>query len=550
MDTPAPLLTAAAANPTGKVGRREWTGLAVLALACLVYSMDLTVLHLAVPQISAELRPTSSQLLWIIDVYGFLVAGLLLTMGTIGDRIGRRRLLMAGAAAFAAVSIIAAFAPSAPVLIACRALLGVAGATLAPSTLSLIFTMFRDPAQRSIAVGVWVGSFSVGGSIGPLAGGIMLEHFWWGAVFLLAVPVMVMLLILAPRVLPEYRDPHAGRLDLLSAVLCTSAILLVVFGMKKLAQDGPVPSAVGAMAAGLLVGGIFVRRQLTSAEPMLDLRLFRHSSFRTALTINMVAIFAAFGYFLFVGQYFQLVLGMSPLQAGIATIPAGLGFMIGSQLGPRLSRFIRPAYMIGGGMAMAATGLLLLTRITLEGGVTITVIASLLVSFGLAPVFGITTELTVGTAPPEQSGAASGLAETGAEFGGALGISMLGSLSIAIYRGQLSDTLPYGLRDDDARAARDTLGAAMEVANALPGKLGTAVADAAKQAFLTGMHLTSAIAAAAALVLAVIALVRLRHIEAGELATDPHAPASPAPQCLDGSHEVVAVEKVPAGRDE
>nr|WP_245721671.1 MFS transporter [Nocardia crassostreae] len=209
MDTPAPLLTAASTTGSIKVGRREWTGLAVLALACLVYSMDLTVLHLAVPQISAELRPSSSQLLWIIDVYGFLVAGLLLTMGTIGDRIGRRRLLMAGAGAFALVSIIAAFAPSAPVLIGCRALLGVAGATLAPSTLSLIFTMFRDPAQRSIAVGVWVGSYSVGGSIGPLAGGIMLQNFWWGAVFLLAVPVMVLLLILAPRVLPEYRDPEA-----------------------------------------------------------------------------------------------------------------------------------------------------------------------------------------------------------------------------------------------------------------------------------------------------------------------------------------------------
>ncbi|MFF2550443.1 MFS transporter [Nocardia sp. NPDC058058] len=512
VDTPGPLLSTAAAARYGRVGRREWAGLAVLALACLVYSMDLTVLHLAVPQISMELRPTSSQLLWIIDVYGFFVAGLLLTMGTIGDRIGRRRLLMAGAAAFAAVSIIAAFAPSAPVLIGCRAVLGIAGATLAPSTLSLIFTMFPDPGQRSVAVGVWVGSYSVGGSIGPLAGGLMLEHFWWGSVFLLAVPVMVLLLILAPRVLPEFRDPNAGKIDLLSALMCTSAVLLVVFGMKKIAQDGPVPIAVGALAAGLTVGAIFVRRQLTAAEPMLDLRLFRLASFRTALTINMVAIFAAFGYFLFVGQYFQLVLGMSPLRAGIATIPAGLGFMIGSQLGPRLSRVVRPAYMIGVGMTMAAAGLFLLTRITEQGGVGLTIAASLLVSFGLAPVFGITTELIVGTAPPEQAGAASGLAETGAEFGGALGISMLGSMSIAIYRGELAKTLPYGLRDADVHSARDTLGAAMEVADALPGKLGAAVAEAAKHAFLIGMHLTSAIAAGVALLLAVMAMIRLRHI--------------------------------------
>nr|WP_084478235.1 MFS transporter [Nocardia jejuensis] len=514
VDSPTPLLSAARGGGAVSVGRREWTGLAVLALACLVYSMDLTVLHLAVPQISAELRPTSSQLLWIIDVYGFLVAGLLLTMGTIGDRIGRRRLLMTGAAAFAAVSIIAAFAPSAPVLIGCRALLGIAGATLAPSTLSLIFTMFRDPAQRSIAVGVWVGSYSVGGSVGPLAGGLMLEHFWWGSVFLLAVPVMVLLLILAPRVLPEFRDPDAGRLDLISAAMCTGAVLLVVFGMKKVAQDGPGVLALSALATGLAIGGLFVRRQLTAQEPMLDLRLFRLGSFRTALGINMIAIFVSFGYFLFVGQYFQLVLGMSPLRAGIATIPAGLGFMIGSQLGPRIVKLVRPAYLIGAGMAMASAGLLLLTQISAEGGVGLTVAASLLVSFGLAPVFGITTELIVGTAPQEQTGAASGLSETGAEFGGALGISILGSISIAIYRNQLAD-LPAGLGEQDAHSARDTLGAAIEVADNLQGTLGQSLAAAAKHAFLTGMHLTSAIAAGAALLLALLAVLRLRHIPAG-----------------------------------
>ncbi|SUA49010.1 Antiseptic resistance protein [Nocardia otitidiscaviarum] len=514
MDTPGPLLTAAETS-TGKGGRREWAGLAVLALACLVYSMDLTVLHLAVPQISAELRPTSTQLLWIIDVYGFFVAGLLLTMGTIGDRVGRRRLLMVGAAAFAAVSIIAAFAPTAPVLIACRALLGVAGATLAPSTLSLIFTMFRDPAQRSVAIGVWVGSYSVGGAIGPLAGGLVLEHFWWGAVFLLAVPVMVLLIVLAPRILPEFRDPDAGKLDPISAVLCTGAVLLVVFGMKQAAQDGPGPQAVMPLLAGLGVGLIFVRRQLSSPEPMLNLRLFRLGSFRTALTINLLAIFVAFGYFLFVAQYLQLVLEMSPLRAGLATIPAGLGFMIGSQLGPRIGRVVRPAYMIGGGMAMAAVGLLLLTQISVTGGVVLTIIASLLVSFGLAPVFGITTELIVGTAPQEQAGAASGLAETGAEFGGALGISILGSVSIALYRTELAATLPYGLREPDIATARDTLGAAINLANALPGSLGATVADAAKHAFLTGMHVTAAIAAGAALVLSALALSRLRHIPPG-----------------------------------
>ena len=209
----------AAAPDLRKATRREWVGLAVLALACLLYVMDLTVLHLAVPAISADLQPTSAQLLWIIDVYGFMVAGSLITMGTLGDRIGRRRLLLIGAAAFGAVSVLAAFSTSAEMLIVSRALLGLAGATLAPSTLSLIFHMFQDPKERSIAIGVWIGSFSAGSAIGPVLGGLVLEVFWWGAVFLLALPVMAALLVLGPRVLPEYRDPAAGRLDLTSAAM-------------------------------------------------------------------------------------------------------------------------------------------------------------------------------------------------------------------------------------------------------------------------------------------------------------------------------------------
>src|SRR3990170_1904108 len=197
-----------------RAGRREWVGLAVIALACVLYVMDLTVLHLAVPAVSRDLRPSSAQLLWIIDIYGFLVAGSLITMGTLGDRIGRRRLLMIGAAAFGVASILAALSTSAEMLIATRALLGIAGATLAPSTLSLIRNMFLDPRQRTVAIGVWVTSYAVGGAIGPLLGGVMLEFFWWGSVFLLAVPVMGLLLVLGPVLLPEFRDPQSSRLDL------------------------------------------------------------------------------------------------------------------------------------------------------------------------------------------------------------------------------------------------------------------------------------------------------------------------------------------------
>src|SRR6266850_178764 len=219
-----------------RAGRREWVGLGVLALPCMLISMDLTVLNLAVPHLSADLRPSSSQLLWIVDIYGFLIAGSLITMGRLGDRIGRRRLLLIGAAAFGVASVIAAFAVSAEMLIAARALLGLAAATLAPSTLSLLRNMFLDPRERTFAVGVWIASFSAGGAIGPLLGGLLLEYFWWGSVFLLNMPVMTLLLVLGPILLPEFRNPNAGRIDIGSAALSLAGVLAIIYGIKRIAE--------------------------------------------------------------------------------------------------------------------------------------------------------------------------------------------------------------------------------------------------------------------------------------------------------------------------
>jgi DHA2 family multidrug resistance protein-like MFS transporter len=508
-------------------------GLSVLALACLLYVMDLTVLHLAIPQISEQLAPSSAQLLWIVDVYGFMVAGALVTMGTLGDRIGRRKLLMIGAAAFGLTSILAALSTTPEMLIVSRALLGLAGATLAPSTLSLIFHMFADPRQRSVAIGVWIGAFSAGSAIGPVLGGLVLEHFWWGAVFLLALPVMVALLILGPIVLPEYKDPDAGRLDLISVGLSIVGVLTVIFGLKESAQDGlswvPVVLVVGGLVAGL----VWVRRQKRLAEPMIDVSLFRIGSFRTALAVNFLAVFISVGYFLFLAQYLQLIVGLSPLQSGLWSLPSAAGFIVGSQLGPRIVRRVRPAVVIASGLALTAVGLGLLTQVGGTDGLWVIVTSSVIISLGLGPVFGLTTELIVGTAPPEKAGAASGISETAAELGGALGIAILGSIGVAIYRGQLATALPADLPAAAADAARDTLGGAVVVAGTLPPAQGAAVFDAAANAFVTGLRVTSAVATVIAVVIAVVSWLALR--EPRPVADVGSADAVPMPNAEAGN---------------
>ena len=505
-------MTAQTTTSPRRAGTREWIGLTVLALACLLYVMDLTVLHLAVPSISKALHPSSAQLLWIIDIYGFMVAGFLVTMGTLGDRIGRRKLLLIGAAAFGAVSVLAAFSTSPEMLIASRALLGIAGATLAPSTLSLIFAMFEDPKQRSVAIGVWISAFSAGSAIGPVLGGILLEHFWWGSVFLLALPVMALLLVLGPIVLPEYKAPDAGRLDIASAALSLVAVLAVIFGLKQVAQDGIGWLPLASIAIGVAAGVTWVRRQLTLEDPMIDVRLFRIPSFSAALGVNFLAIFMAVGYFLFVAQYLQLVLGLSPLTAGLWSVPSAIGFIVGSNIAPRIVHRVRPAWIIGTGLAIAGSGLAILTRVGGADGLGVLVLASVVISLGFGPVMGLTTELIVGSAPPERAGAASGISETAIELGGALGISILGSIGVAIYRSEVARSIPASIPADAVAAARDTLGGATGVAAGLPDGLATILLQVSRNAFVHGMQVVAAISLVVAVAVAILAIVALRDV--------------------------------------
>jgi MFS transporter, DHA2 family, multidrug resistance protein len=482
----------------------------VIALPCLLYSMDLTVLYLAVPELSADLQPSSSQLLWITDIYGFLLAGLLITMGTLGDRIGRRRLLLIGATSFGAASVLAAFSTSAEMLIAARALLGVAAATLAPSTLSLIRNMFLDPGQRTVAIGVWITSFSVGAAIGPLVGGALLEYFWWGSVFLVAVPVMALLLALGPVLLPEFRDPDAGRLDPFSAALSLAAVLAVIYGLKQIAQDGLGGAPAFAIVAGLAIGVAFLRRQQILPYPLLELRLFRSPAFSASVAAISAAVFVVSAVFFFLAQYLQLVLGKGALEAALWLLPSTCGLVVGSMLAPLLARRTRPGSVVTGGLALAAAGVALLTQLDGASGLAVVVIGTAAMGIGAGLVGTLATDVVVGAAPPARAGAASAISETGAELGGALGIAILGSIGTAVYRSHVADALPSAVPAEQADTARETLGGAVAAGEYLPAPLAAELLDEAREAFMAGLHVAAATTTVVVAGLAILAAALLR----------------------------------------
>jgi DHA2 family multidrug resistance protein-like MFS transporter len=475
-----------------RAGRQEWLALAVLALPTLLVSIDLFVMVLALPRMSADLHASGTQQLWIMDMYGFMVAGFMITMGTVGDRVGRRRLLLVGAATFGAASLLAAYATGPETLIAARALLGIAGAAVTPSTLSLITTMFRDPKQRASAIGLWVGCFTAGAVLGPLVGGALLERFWWGSVFLIGVPAMVLLLVLGPVLLPEYRDTTAGRIDLPSVALSLAAILPAVYGLKELARGGRHPASVAAIAVGLAVGVVFVRRQLTLADPLLDLRLFANRAFSTTLGGMTVYSMLSGGTMVLIAQHFQLADGLSPLGAGLALLPGMLGATVSFQISPLLARRVRPAQLIAAGLAVTVTGLLI---VAIAGSVELLIVGFAVNCLGAGPLVTLGTNLVIGSVPDHKAGAAAAMSQTGNEFGYALGIAALGSVSLAVFRAELAE---HGTR----------------------------------HAFTSGMHTAAAISAIVIAGIAVLVLTQLRHLRPlghapAEAALEP-APASGA----------------------
>ncbi|MFJ9817800.1 MFS transporter [Streptomyces sp. NPDC101151] len=489
-----------------RAGRREWTALGVLMLPLLLVSMDVSVLYFATPAISADLRPSGAQQLWIFDIYGFVLAGLLMTMGSLGDRIGRRRLLLTGAAAFGAASLLAAYANSAETLIAARAILGIGGATLMPSTMALVRTMFTDPGERAKAIGLWSGVMTGGIALGSVMSGVLVEHFWWGSVFLVNLPAMALLLILGPVLLPESKNPNPGRFDWLSVPLSMAAVLPVVYGLKEIPSEGWHPQYVVSVTVGLLFAALFVHRQRTTASPLIPPALLRGHGFTPALALTLVSAFGMMGSAIFTTQYLQSVLGKSPLQAALwSLLPSVLIGIAGPVTGQLVARGANRGYVVATGFAVSAAGYALLAS-TGTDSLWLVLVAAGVLACGVVTVMSQLTDLALSTAPVERAGTASALLETGTEFGGALGMAVLGSIGTALYRHEMPSSAPA--------EAHETLGGALATAAQLPGRSGETLLATARDAFTTGMH-GAAIAGAVVLAGAAAgAAVTLRRIGA------------------------------------
>ncbi|MFC9333492.1 MFS transporter [Arthrobacter sp. NPDC057009] len=493
---------------------RDWFALALLMFPVLLVAVDNTALTFALPAIARSLDPSGVELLWVVDAYALVLAGLLVAMGSLGDKIGRRRLLLVGISGFAAVSAASAFAPSAEWLIAGRAALGFFGAMLMPSTLSLIRNIFQEPGRRRLAVAIWAACFSGGAALGPIFGGWLVEHFWWGAVLLVAVPIMLPPLVLGRFLIPESKDPKPGRVDAPSVVLSMLTMVPVVYGIKELATHGPGLAPFAVMAFGMAMGFLFVRRQQALASPLLDLSLFGNPVFSTAITANILSLFSYNGFILFLAQHLQLLEGMSPSESGTAMVPALTAMVLAGLLVVPLVRKVRPGFVVAAGLALSATGYCLVTFGNHDGGPATLLAALLLLAVGVGAAETISNDLILGAAPAAKSGAAAAISETGYEVGSLLGTAVLGSILTASYQQHLA--LPAVIAETVPAAAADkageTLAGAMELAGSLPAPLAEALTAAARASFGSGVHITAAIGLvlmAAASVLAAVVLSRI-----------------------------------------
>ncbi|MEJ3742636.1 MFS transporter [Actinomycetes bacterium KLBMP 9797] len=485
-----------------RAGVREWLGLAVLALPTLLVALDINSVFLALPHLSVDLGANAVQQLWVADGYGLMVAGFVVTMGTLGDRIGRRRLLMIGGAAFGVLSVASAYAVNPPMLIVARLLLGIAGATLMPSTLALISTMFTDARQRGVAITTWSTCVFAGAALGPVLGGVLLTHFWWGSVFLIGAPIMAVLLLAAPLTLPEPRSPVTGRLDLTSVALSLAGLLPLAYGVKQLGVDRTnVPLTLGAVAVGTLFTALFVRRQRSLPDPLLRLDLLHNRTVSTVLTALVVTGAGLAGVGLLTTQYLQTVQGLSPLAAAVWFAPMGLALAAGCTLAPLTQRWLSPGAAIFAGLAVSTLGFL---PVAMASGPVTLIAGTAIVALGTGPLFALGTGMVIGSVAPERAGSAAALSETSNYLGGTLGIALFGTIAAGVYRAQLADL------GDLPAAARESAAGANSVAAALPADPAARLLDTAHTAFTTSLSMVATCAAVLFVGLTILTARRLR----------------------------------------
>ncbi|MBI5737847.1 MAG: efflux MFS transporter LfrA [Mycolicibacterium neoaurum] len=511
-------MTTRSATPPTTTPRRSWVALAVLTLPVMLIAIDNTVLAFALPAIAEDFRPAASTQLWIVDVYSLVLAALLVAMGSLGDRIGRRRLLLIGAGGFAIVSAVAAFAPTAEMLVLARAVLGFFGAMLMPSTLSLIRNIFTEASARRLAIAIWASCFTAGSTLGPIVGGALLEHFHWGSVFLIAVPILLPLLILAPKLVPESRDPNPGPLDLVSVALSFVAMLPLVWAIKTAAHDGLSALVVIAVVVGLSAGVLFVRRQNRRPIPMLDMELFRYGPFTSSVLANFLSIVGLIGFIFFVSQHLQLVLGLSPLEAGLVTLPGAVVSMIAGISVVKAAKRFSAQTLIVFGLVFVAAGFILILLFRHDLSVAAIIVSFIVLELGVGVSQTISNDTIVASVPAVKAGAASAVSETAYELGAVVGAATLGTIFTAFYRANVQ--VPDGLTPAQAGDAAESIGGATAVAGELPAPIAEKLLASAHTAFDSGIAPTATLAATLVLAAAVIVIVAFRRSAVAAPPTD------------------------------
>ncbi|MFF9342995.1 MULTISPECIES: MFS transporter [unclassified Streptomyces] len=473
----------------------RWLVLVVLCVSLLLVALDATILHVAVPSLTENLRPGSTELLWIVDAYPLVCASLLILFGTLGDRVGRRRVLLLGYGLFGLASAVAALATEPWVLIAARALLGVGGAMIMPATLSLIRTVFPDRRERATAIGIWTAVAAIGAATGPVLGGFLVEHYWWGSVFLINIPLMALILPLARRLLPESRGSAEGPWDVLGALMAAAGVLGCVLGVKRAGAGEPLLSAptAGPLLAGALLLVLFARRQRRRPHPLIDTRLFSRPAFTTSVGCIVLAMLALVGLELIAVQYLQLVLGLSPLETGLRLLPLTFAAMAAGATGSYTLRRIGPRRMVGWGFLLTAAAVLLLTLMGQHDRPLLLTAGFVLLGFGLQTTLFSAYESMLSEAPPRSAGGAAAIGETSYQLGAGMGIALLGSVMNAAYAPGLANV--PGVPAEASAAAANSLGEAYQVAGRLGGAAGEALHAAARHAFVDGLHLTLLVSA-------------------------------------------------------